>query len=334
MLAEVGLVAAGAVVEEVVGVEHAVAQELEAAAVHRIGARLDLQVHDAAERVAELRRVRARLELELVERVDAREEHHRLQPRLVVVHAVEHVVVVARPLPVRGERRRRAPREAARAVDVRAWYAADDARHRAREVDEVAAVQRQRLDLLLANRRAELGGGRLHERRRAGDRHRLLDRADLELDVDAHALIDAERNVGSRHRLEARELGLHRVGPRRQRRRRELAVAVGRDDSHEAGPGIGQGDRRARHDRAGRVGNQTEDGAGNRLRRSGGGKQPGRDEETQYRSLHLRPPCAGDAAPYDSTRPTDSAPRSMEIAAAAATTAPAMSLPASARGIR
>ncbi len=156
MLAEGRLLASGAVVEEVVRVEPVVAQELERAAVVGVRSRLDLQVDDAAERVAEFGGVRARLHLELVERVDAREEHDRLQPRLVVVDAVEHVAVVARALSVGRERRRRAPRQAARAVDVRARNPADHARDGARQIDEVAPVQRQRLDLLLLHRRAEL----------------------------------------------------------------------------------------------------------------------------------------------------------------------------------
>ena len=77
VLLEVRLGAAGAVVEEVVGVERVVAVELEAAAVRDVGARLDLQVHDAAERAAELGRVGRGLQLELVERVDARERSPR-----------------------------------------------------------------------------------------------------------------------------------------------------------------------------------------------------------------------------------------------------------------
>src|SRR5205807_5142143 len=52
-LPEIGFVTPRAVVEEVVGVENAVAEELEAAAVDDVGARLDLQVDDAAERAAE-----------------------------------------------------------------------------------------------------------------------------------------------------------------------------------------------------------------------------------------------------------------------------------------
>ena len=122
--------------------ERIVAQELVAAAVVRVRPRFDLQVDDAAERPPELRGVRAGLELELVERLDARIDDHRLQPRLVVVDAVEHVVVVARTLTVGRERGGRAPRVAARAVDVRARNAADDAGHRARGGDERAAQQR------------------------------------------------------------------------------------------------------------------------------------------------------------------------------------------------
>ena len=100
VLLEVRLGAAGAVVEEVVGVERVVAVELESAPAHDVGARLDLQIHHAAERAAELGRVGRGLQLELVEGVHTREDHHRLQPRLVVVDAVEHEVVVARALAV------------------------------------------------------------------------------------------------------------------------------------------------------------------------------------------------------------------------------------------
>src|SRR5207247_1956269 len=91
MLAEIGLVAARPVVEEVVRVERVVPQEFEAVAVELVGARLDLDVHDAAERMAELRGIGAGLQLELVQRLDAREDDDGLKPRFVVVDAVEHV---------------------------------------------------------------------------------------------------------------------------------------------------------------------------------------------------------------------------------------------------
>ena len=92
--------------------------------------------------------------------------HDGLQPRLVVVDAVEHVVVVARALAVGRERGRRAPGEAAGAVDVRPRNAAKDARNRACQADEVAAVQRQRLDLLFVDRRPQLRRRGLEQRRR------------------------------------------------------------------------------------------------------------------------------------------------------------------------
>ena len=141
--------------------------ELEQRCRAAVRARLDLQVDHAAERPPELGRVGRRLHLELVERVDAREDYDGLEPGLVVVHAVEHEVVVARPLAVGRERRRRAPRQAAGAVDVRAGNAAEHARDGPRQVDEVAAVQRQRLDLLVGHRRAELRRGCLQQRRLA-----------------------------------------------------------------------------------------------------------------------------------------------------------------------
>ena len=135
--------------------------ELEPAAVQTVGARLDLQVDDAAERPAELGRVGGGLHLELVERVDAREDDDRLQPGLVVVDAVEHVVVVARPLAVGRERRRRAPGEAARAVDVRAGDAAQDARDRcASGCTKLRPLSGSASICSVADRRAELGATR------------------------------------------------------------------------------------------------------------------------------------------------------------------------------
>src|SRR5262249_46622121 len=88
MLTEIGLRTTRAVVEEVVRVERIVTQELEAASVQVVGPGLDLDVHHAAERAAELGRIRAGLQLELVERIDARKEDDRLQPGLVIIDAV------------------------------------------------------------------------------------------------------------------------------------------------------------------------------------------------------------------------------------------------------
>ena len=207
VLREVALRPSRAVVEPVVGVEGIVAQELEDAAVELVRPRLDLEADDAAQRLAELGRVGARLELELLESVRAREDDHGLEPGLVVVDPVEHVVVVARALAVRGEPRRRTPGQAARAVDVPSGDAAQDAGHRAGEAHEVAAVEGQGLDLLLDDGGAEIGRRGLQERRLGLDLDDLGHGAELERNVDAHLLVDADEHVRLRHLLEARDLG-------------------------------------------------------------------------------------------------------------------------------
>ncbi len=259
VLREVRLRAAGLVQEEVVRIEAIVAQELEHAAVEVVRARLDLQVHDAAERLTELGRVGAGLDLELLERVDAREDHDRLQPGLVVVDAVEHVVVVAGALAVGRERRRRAPGERARAVDVRARAAAQDAGHRARQADEVAAVEGQRLDLLLDDRGAEIGGCRLQQRRLGLDLDDLGHRPELEREVHAHPLVDADVDVREGDRLEAGQAGGHGVGARGQRRGRVLALGIGHELSLVARAVLRQRHRGAGHDGARRVLDRAED---------------------------------------------------------------------------
>src|SRR5207247_3141718 len=80
VLAELGLRPPCPVVEPVVGVQSVVAQELEGAPVELVAARLDLEVDHSAHGASELGREGAGLQLELVEGVQAREDHHRLQP--------------------------------------------------------------------------------------------------------------------------------------------------------------------------------------------------------------------------------------------------------------
>ena len=127
ILREIGLGTVRAVVEEVVRVEGIVAVELEAAAVQLVRTGLDLQVDYATQRAAEFRGIGGGLELELVQGIDARKDHDGLEPGLVVVDAIEHVVVVARALTVGGKRGGGTPGHAAGAVDVRARNSADDA---------------------------------------------------------------------------------------------------------------------------------------------------------------------------------------------------------------
>ena len=252
--------------------------ELEHAAVVLVRPALELQVDDAAQRSAELGGVRARLELELLERVDAREDDHGLEPGLVVVDAVEHVVVVARPLPVRRERGRGAPGQAAGPVDVAPRRAAQDAGHGPGQAHEVPAVERQGLDLLLDDGRAELGGRGLEERRLGLDLDHLGHGADLEGQVDADLLVDAQLHVGLRHLLEARELGGDGVGAGGDEGGRVLSGRVAHDAAAEARARVHERHRRARHDRPGRVLDEPQDRAADGLgsgRRRGEAAQDG-----------------------------------------------------------
>ncbi len=228
---------------------------------HCVRSRLDLQVDDAAERPAEFGRVGAGLQFELVERVDAGEHDNGLQPGFVVVDTVQHVVVIAGPLAVGRERRGRTPRQTARPVDVRAGNAAHHARHRACQVDEIPAVERQHLDLLLCHRRAEFRRRCLHQRRRAGHGHRFFNRADFEPHIDPDVLIDAEVDVLNGNRLEPRQLRGDRVFASRQRRGGVLARGIGDDHACQPGVHVLERDSRARHDGAGGIGDRTEDGA-------------------------------------------------------------------------
>src|SRR5882672_11631106 len=93
-------------------------------------------------------------------------------------------------------------------------------------------------------------------------------------------------------------------------------------------------DGRAGHDAARRVGDSSENGPRHRLGSERSGQrcpQADGDDQTECDSLHLRPPCAGCAA---SCETSDAAPKSREMACAAAMTACATSLPMSVRGMR
>ena len=313
MLAEVGRFAAGALVEKVVGVERVVAEELVGVALEGVRPGFDLDVHDAAERSAELRRIGAGLQLELVQRIDGGEDDDGLQPRFVVVDAVQDVVVVARALTVGREGCRGTPRQAARAVDVRARDAAHHARHGAREAHEVSTVERQLPDLLFADGRAELGRRGLDERRDADDGHGFGDGADLELHGEAEALINAEADAWDGDRLEPLKLGQERVGAGGKRWCRELAGRVGDDDSRAAGFGVSQGDGCAGKDPARIVGDGSEDRPGHRLRCQQPREQDRHDHKSQCAVLHVPSAAAERGVPVEVDETKSSAAGDLDV---------------------
>ena len=128
--------------EVLLRVERVVAEEEERVARGAVGPALRHDVDDAARRLAELRGVRVGEHLELPHRFLAERGAHAADDDVVVVEAVDGDVVRARPLTGEGQpgRRRRA---LLRRVVV------GDAGRNHRERDEVAAVDRQVVDLLL-----------------------------------------------------------------------------------------------------------------------------------------------------------------------------------------
>ena len=279
MKAEVRPGTPGTVVEPVVGVEAAVAQELESGAAKHVGAGPGLQAHDGAKRPAELRRIDAGLHLQLVQRLDAWEHGHRVDPHLVVVEAVEQEVVVPIALAVGRERRGMAPRHGTGAVDVLAGHAAGDAGNRSRQLDEVAIAQRQRLDLFPGKRRAHVRGCPLDERVVGGDDDRLADAARRERHVHPDLPVDGEVDARDRRRLEARGLGVEQVLACRQQRRDVIAVLVGGQRAGQPRRRVDERDGGPWDDAAGRVADGSEDGAGDGL--GGGDVGNGRKENSR-----------------------------------------------------
>ena len=210
------------------------------------------------------------------------------------------------------------------------------ARHRPRQVDEVAAVERQRLDLLFLDGRAELGRRHLHERRGGGDRHGLGDRADLEPRVDTNLRVDRQLDVGERRRLEAGQLRHDLTAAGRQRRCGEFARVVGDDGAHQAGALVRERHRGAGDGRTRRIGDGSQDGAGHCLGREADRQQTQRNDETQLRlsSLSSSMRRQSGARTLPAVPMSSTAPRSIEIARAVATTAAATSLPTRSRGSR
>ena len=109
------------------------------------------------------------------------------------------------------------------------------------------------------------------QRRLRLDGDRFGQRADLELEIDSDALVDAELDVGHGDRLEAGDFCGDRVVPGRQRRRGVFAIGVGHDDAGQFGAGVGERDVDAGHDSTRRIRHATDDRAGHGLRRGGRG---------------------------------------------------------------
>ena len=178
-------------------------------------------VHDAAAGAARLRRIAAGDHLELLDGL-LRHQHAPAFPReapaaepeegALRVRAVDREAGVHGPLSAEGER-----------PPARVHL---DRGLEQRELDEVAARDRQRRDLFLVHvaggaRPADLQHGRL-----GVHRHRLLDRSEAEPQIEFHALADMEVEV------------VPPRGPEPRQRSREVVLAAQDGPQREEAPGV------------------------------------------------------------------------------------------------
>ena len=188
-------------VEESAGIEHFVAQEIEARAMQAVGAALHGETRDGAHRVRILGRVVVGDELELLDRIDRR-VHLRVVRQ---IPAAERDSVVIGHI---GEGPAAADRFGPRAARVYPGRELDEAR---RVADAASQRERQFEEALRLDHEADVGALGLNQRSGARDRHRLSHLADRQADVDGRGLVDLHLDVLHYMGLEAGHGGGHRV---------------------------------------------------------------------------------------------------------------------------
>ena len=133
-------------------------------------------------------------------------------------------------------------------------------RHAGHEIHqrrEVASVQRQLADRPFLDHRADFRRVRIHQRGARHHRRRFLERAELQLRVDAHARIDLNHDVGVDVFPEALDFDRDFVCAGIEERRGVGAVVVGVDGGGRPLRDVLDGHRRAGHDLPLRVGDRS-----------------------------------------------------------------------------
>src|ERR1019366_4127777 len=187
-------------VEKVAGVRHTVAPKREPGAVNLVGAGLETHVNHRSRLPPEFGRCKF-FHVKLLNRVDG--QNGRRIPSdtgavddglagvgLAVEQALNKVGVVFRAQSVRARRR-----------ESSAWISRP-AGTQLEQVLVVPAIQRQIVDLRVAQRAAQSGGGSVDQRNLLGYDHRLGNLPGREGDVDAHVLRDFHDDVYALHGFE------------------------------------------------------------------------------------------------------------------------------------
>ena len=248
----------GTIGEEVVRIKAVVAQEAVGHAVEGVAARLGDHVDLSARVASLLGRVEIGLDLEFLDRLDVGTHHdHQRQPG-VVVDAVVQIVVGVLAVPVHEQFGAGTQVVGARAAHDRAAHAAAGPRNsgrQRRELHEVAAVQRQLLNLPLLDDRPEDRRLGLEQRGPAHNLDGFAHQPHRQLQVDLGALVDLQLDARPLDLAKPRELDAQAVQPGRQRREAVRSAVASRGDAGDAGGFVGHGDGDARDDAAAGIAN-------------------------------------------------------------------------------
>ena len=171
-------------------------------------------------------------------------------------------------------------------------------RHHDREIGERPVEQRQIGDVFRRHDAAEIGAGRVDQRRTDVDGDGFGDGADRQLEREGRPRPDEDVDVLADDLLETLPLGGDAVPPGRQERDDEIAGVVGGGRTLKSGSGIARDDGRAGHDLSGLIGDASGQFAGRRLR---GGiawhRQRDRAREDQYGSQSASRHVCGPPSP-------------------------------------
>ena len=265
-------------IEVVLRVERRVPVELEARAVHRIGARARHRVDDASGRSSEFGGIRIGQHLELEDRFDA-EEHAGGRSGRFVVHVVD-VGAVEQEAVLLGTRAvdRNLRRTAADDV-VAGGQRRRDARLQQRELLERSAIERQLANLLVAHETAHRPRRRVDDRRRGGHGHFLGEATELQPHVDHRVLTDGELHAAPDNWLKTGLGDMNFIGARRQNRHPVVSRRIGLELPHAARRRTDDDDLCVRHRAAARVGDDALEACADGLGASGTRHTAGQDAD-------------------------------------------------------
>src|SRR5581483_2756328 len=234
-------------IEEILGIELLVAEELEGRAMRIIGAGLGREIDDGAHGAAVFGGVGIGLHLELLDEIHGGLHHFGTALRTcqfdrVVVEPVDQEVVLSV-----------AHAAAAEPGITGSAERLDRSSGKQRQVVIAPPVQGQFHNSLVFDDLTLAGFDRIQQACRGGYFDVLGDTADLESEVDLGPLIDFQNHAGAGDGFEPGVLDLQPVFARQQEGGRVVAVLIGADFALGAGSNTGDGDARAGHNGAGSI---------------------------------------------------------------------------------